>query len=193
MPSHPLPTIVRRANLDSIGLSKYRMYELVKAGDYEQIAPGIYARSGALDDTTAGLASIACRKPAATLCLLTALSLHDLTDEIPRASDVALPRGERALTTRFGLFRWHYFDRATFDLGRQQHRLIEDITIGLYSPERTLTDVFRLRHEIGIDLANEALKRWLTRRSSKPADLLGVARAFPQAFPALRNALEILL
>jgi hypothetical protein len=184
---------VRRADLAEIGMSKYRLYEVVRTGEYEQIAPGIYARSGVLDDTTAGLASIACRKPTATLCLLSALSLHDLTDEIPRASDVALVRGERAVTTKYLQVQWHYFDPASFELGRQRHHLVEDITIGVYSPERTITDVFRLRHEIGADIANEALKRWLGRRSSKPADLLNVAKAFPKALPALRAALEVLL
>lgn len=193
MTGNKLPTVVRRADLEEIGLSKYRLYELVGTGEYEQIAPGIYARSGILDDTTAGLVSIACRKPTATLCLLSALSLHDLTDEIPRGSDVALVRGERSVTTKHLQVQWHYFAPATFELGRRRHHLMEDITIGLYSPERTITDVFRLRHEIGADIANEALKRWLGRRSSKPADLLNVAKAFPKALPALRAALEVLL
>jgi len=188
-----MPTIVRRADLGEIGLTKYRLYEMVRSGEYEQIAPGIYARSGVLDDTTAGLASIAGRKPTATLCLLSALSLYDLTDEIPRASDVALIRGERAVTTNYLQVRWHYFDPATFEVGRRRHQLVENITIGVYSAERTIVDVFRLRHELGADIANEALKRWLGRRSGKPADLLNVAKAFPKAAPALRAALEVLL
>jgi hypothetical protein len=90
--------------------------------------------------------------------------------------------------------RWHSFDRATFDLGRGLHPLTDEgLTIGLYSPERTIIDVFRLRHEIGDDLANEALKRWLRRRGSAPATLLELARSFPRALPALRSTLEILL
>lgn len=193
MDSEALPTLVRRADLEDLGLSKYRLYELVRTGVFEQIAPGFYARSGALDDTTASWASIASRKPTATVCLLSALSLHDLTDEIPRAGDIALPRGERPLSTRFAPVHWHSFDRATFDIGREQHQLVDGIAIGLYSPERTIADVFRLRHEIGVDLANEALKRWLRRPTSTPANLLEVAKAFPKALPALRSTLEILL
>jgi hypothetical protein len=188
-----LPTVVRRTDLEKVGLTRYGLYEMVRRGEYEQIAPGIYVRSGVLDDTTAGLASIASRKPTATLCLLSALSLHDLTDEIPRASDVALVRGERAVTSKYLQVRWHSFDPATFEVGREQHELVDDISIGVYTPERTITDMFRLRHEIGADIANDALKRWLGRRSSKPADLLNVAKAFPKALPALRAALEVLL
>jgi len=162
--------------------------------ELEQIAPGFYTPPGELDDTTAGWASISLRKPSATICLLSALSLHELTDEIPRDTDIALPRGERTLSTRFTPIRWHSFDRATFDLGRTPHQLTDEgLTIGLYSPERTVIDAFRLRHELGADLANEALKRWLRRRGSKPSDLLDLARSFPKALPALRLTLEILL
>lgn len=73
-------------------------------------------------------------------------------------------RGERTLTTRFTPIRWHSFDRATFELGRTEHRLPgPDLSIALYSPERSIIDAFRLRYEVGADAANEALKRWLRR------------------------------
>ena len=88
-----LPTIVRRTDLAALGLPRHQLYALAKAGELEQIAPGVYAKTGELDDTTATWASISLRKPAATICLLSALSLHELTDEIPRETDIALPRG----------------------------------------------------------------------------------------------------
>ena len=194
MSNRKLPSIIGRADLARLGLSRHRLYAMARAGELEQIAPGFYARPGGMDDTTAAWASIGLRKPSATICLLSALALHDLTDEIPRETDIALRRGERALATRFARIRWHSFDRATFDLGRAEHPLGRDgLTIGLYSQERTIIDVFRLRHEIGVDVANEALKRWLGQRGSAPAVLLELAGSFPQALPALRSTLEILL
>jgi hypothetical protein len=39
----------------------------------------------------------------------------------------------------------------------------EDLTIGLYSPQSTIIDIFCLRHEIGADIANDALRRWRDR------------------------------
>jgi predicted transcriptional regulator of viral defense system len=189
-----LPTIISRTDLPGLGLSTHQLYAMAKTGEFEQIAPGVYARTGELDDTTAAWASITLRKPSATICLLSALSMHELTDEIPRETDIALPRGERKLSTRFAPIKWHSFDRKTFHLGRTQHSLTDrDLTIGIYSPERTIVDAYRLRHEIGADVANEALKRWLRRRSSTPAGLLEMAGFFPQALPTLRSTLEILL
>jgi predicted transcriptional regulator of viral defense system len=189
-----LPPIVRRAALPELGLSKHHLYAMVKAGELEQIAPGYYLRPGELDDTSAACASISLRKPAATICLLSALSMYDLTDEIPRAIDIALPRGERNPIAEFQPIRWHSFDRATFDVGRVEHHLADtELAIGLYSPERTIVDAFRLRHVLGTDVSNEALKRWLRRRGNAPSALLEVARAFPKVRTALRASMEILL
>ena len=194
MTAPTLPPIIARADLPRLGLSRHGLYAMVRAGELEQIAPGYYLRPGELDDTIATWASISLRKPSATICLLSALSLHELTDEIPRETDIALPRGERTLTTRFTPIRWHSFDRATFELGRTEHRLPgAKLSIGLYSPERTIIDTFQLRHEVGADVANEALKRWLRRRGNAPATLLDLARSFPKALPALRATMEILL
>ncbi len=194
MSASALPSIISRADLSRLGLSKHRFYAMVRAGELDQIAPGYYLRPGELDDTIATWASISLRKPAATICLLSALSLHELTDEIPRETDIALPRGERTLTTRFTPIRWHSFDRATFELGRTEHRLPgTDLSIGFYSAERTIIDTFRLRHEVGTDVANKALKRWLRQRGNAPATVLELARSFPKALPALRATMEILL
>lgn len=189
-----LPPIVSRASLPELGLTKHRLYAMVKAGELEQIAPGFYLRPGELDDTSAAWASISLRKPSATVCLVSALSMYDLTDDIPFALDIALPRGERHLVARFQPVRWHSFDRATFEVGRTEHRLADtDLSIGLYSPERSIIDAFRLRHVLGAEVANEALKRWLRQRGNAPAALLNIARSFPKAHTALRISMEILL
>jgi len=89
--------------------------------------------------------------------------------------------------------RWHRFDPATFEVGRTQHPLPGGGCIGLYSPERTILDVFRLRHDWGADLAHAALRRWLARQCSSPATLLSMAENFPKARPAVRTALQVLL
>lgn len=194
MSAPALPPILSRADLPRLGVSNHRLYAMVRAGELDQIAPGYYLRPGELDDTVATWASICLRKPLATICLLSALSLHELTDEIPRETDIALPRGERTLATKFAPIRWHSFDRSTFELGRTEHWLPgAELSIGLYSAERSIVDSFRLRHGIGTDIANEALKRWLRRRGNAPANLLELARSFPKALPALRATLEILL
>jgi len=65
--------------------------------------------------------------------------------------------------------------------------------IGIYSAERSIIDVIRLRHREGSDVAWEALRRWLSQPGRSPAQLIELARQFPRAEPALRRALEVLL
>ena len=191
--SLPSKAILRGADFSESNLSWRDMDEAIMRGDVERVAPGTYARTGLVDDDTASLASIALRRPSATICLLSALDRHDLTDAIPSRIDIAVLRGSRPLKAPYSRIAWHHFDVSTFSVGREQVEVVDGIFIGLYGAQRTIIDVFRLRHLIGGDTANEALKRWLRIPGSQPAALLKMAANFPKALPQLRNSLEVLL
>ena len=85
------------------------------------------------------------------------------------------------------------FSKDTFELGRGKLKVGEGFAVGLYSPERSLVDMIRLRHREGSDIAWEALRRWLGRRGAKPAALIEMAKSLHGAERAVRNALEIVL
>jgi predicted transcriptional regulator of viral defense system len=195
MTERKLPTgpILRDADFAAAKLSWRDIESGILAGELERIAPGTYARPRLIDDDTAALASIALRKPEATICLLSALDRHDLTDAIPRDIDLAIPRGSRALRTSHSTIDWHQFDANTFTLGREHIEIADGITMGLYNAERTVVDAFRLQRLIGADIANTALKRWLHMPGSQPASLLSLASHFPHALPHIRAALQVLL
>lgn len=131
------------------------------------------------------------RAPEATICLLSALARHDLTDAIPARHDIALPR-DKWHPRLSGVIQWHSFAAATFDIGRTTVPVDDTTTIGLYSAARTIVDTYRLLHTTGSDVAHKALRRWL-RGGGQPAQLIVVVRAFPRAMPALLHALEVLL
>lgn len=188
-----LPDLVGYRELAGAGLTRRQIERLIAAGEYERIAPGQFLRRGATDGTTAAWMAIAAKRPQATLCLLTALSIHDLTDEIPARSNIAIPRSSKPLTIWAAPITWHHFDAATFGIGRHEYELPGGRTIGLYSAERTIVDMFRLSYEWGSDLAVGALKRWLRIPGNSPSRLLAMAKAFPAGRPALQNAMEILL
>lgn len=188
-----LPDLLRYRDLPELGLTRHRFDQMLAAGEYERIAPGTFLRVGGVDDTTAAWMAIAAKKPEATICLLSAAALHELTDEIPRGTDIAIPRGSQPATIRFAPITWHRFARETFDIGRTAHPLPAGLSIGLYSPERTIIDLFRLRHDWGSDLAIGALKRWLRGQGNSPGGLLAIAQGFPTARPALQAALEVLV
>jgi hypothetical protein len=117
--------------------------------------------------------------------------MHDLIDAIPAVLDVAIPRGARIPATESAI-AWHSFDRATFELGREEIPIPgSGLTIGLYSPERSIADAFRLRGELGYELARDALKEWLLR-GGKPARLIDIASRLPRAKAPVLQALDAL-
>lgn len=157
---------------------------------YERIGHGLY-RSLDLPAVDTDLVEIAVRAPRATLCLTSALAWHDLTDEIPASYDLAVARGTRPPALHTGV-TFHRFDAATYAVGREPHHLPDepDLTIWVYSPERTIADLFRLPYRR--DEAIAATKRWLRGHGHSPARLLEVGRQLPRTEKALRNALSVL-
>jgi predicted transcriptional regulator of viral defense system len=175
----------------SSGLSKYALYSLRDEGLLEVLGRGLYRRADS-EPADLGLIAIAVKAPRATLCLSTALARHELTDAIPAAPDVALPRGTRPPSVDSPV-AWHQFDRATFDVGRDSSPVDATTSIGLYSAERSIVDAFRLRGTEGPELGYEALRRWLRRPDNHPQQLVAMAGNWPRVLPAVRHALEVLL
>jgi hypothetical protein len=186
-----LPETFTFAQARSSGLSKHAVYRLRDAGRIEVLGRGLYRRSGG-EPTDLGLIAIAVKAPLATLCLSTALVRYGLSDAIPAAPDVALPRGTRQPAVDLPV-AWHHFDRATFDVGRDSAPVDATTSIGLYSAERSIVDAFRLRGTEGPELGYEALRRWLRRTDTHPQQLVTVAGNWPRVLPAVRHALEVLL
>lgn len=172
------------------GLTRSALLRGVNEGRWEWIARGIYLPSDAPPMDWDQLEA-STRRPDATICLISALAHYDLTDEGPDALDMAIPRGSRTPQTQ-GAIRWHHFDKETFDLGRKEITIPgSSQLIGIYSPERTIVDCFRLRSSIGYEIARDATKEWM-RRGGKPAQLMQLATQLPRAKSLVLNALELL-
>src|SRR5437667_1243983 len=173
------------------GVGDKHIYGLRDNGEIIALGGGVYRWADA-PPADYDLIEIAERAPRGTLCLETSLARHGLIDTIPAAIDIAVPRGSTRPRLKAPC-RIHQFETSTFDLGRERLEVGARRPVGLYSAERSLVDVIRLRHLEGSDVAWEALRRWLRRPGSSPAQLIELARRFPRAEPALRRALEVLL
>lgn len=186
-----LPPRFRWSDAHAAGISQPRLYRLRERGLIERIGHGLYQKTDA-EPVDLDLIEIASATERATLCLTSALARHDLTDLIPSVINTALPRGTHRPTLSAPV-KWHQFQRETFDIGRDTRTLSDELRIGIYSPERSIIDSYRLRHLEGHELGREALRRWLRRPGSQPSALLEMAKRFPKAIPALRHDLEVLL
>lgn len=185
-----LPATFTSAEAAEHGVTRRGLQRMLSDGLVERISHGLYRRTDA-DPTDYDLAEIAAKARRATLCLLSALASHQLTDIIPSEYDAALPRGTWPPRLSAPV-RWHLFDPATFDIGREEVPVDDIHALGVYNAPRSIVDAYRLRRELGPDIANEALRRWL-RRGGQASELTKIASSFPAARPAILNALQILL
>jgi predicted transcriptional regulator of viral defense system len=173
------------------GIGDMLIYRLRDAGDIIALGGGVYRWADA-PPVDHDLIEIAERVPTATICLESALARHHLIDSIPAAIDIAIPRGSTRPKLRAPV-RLHHFSTATFGIGREAVEFGDRKQVGIYSAERSLVDVIRLRHREGNDIAWEALRNWLNVPGRNPARLLDIARRFPGVEKPLRQALEVLL
>jgi predicted transcriptional regulator of viral defense system len=151
LPEAGLPDTFTFAEARAAGLTPGRLYRLRDQGRIEQVSRGLYHKTDAGWQADIDLVEIATRAPDATICLASALARHGLTDDIPAATDIALPRGTWKPAVGAAV-TWHTFAAATFTLGREVLDLGAATQIGLYSAPRTIIDAFGLRHREG-DLA----------------------------------------
>ena len=186
-----LPPSFSRAQALELGVSDWALENLRAEGLLEQAGRGWYSKSIEAS-ADPDLLTIAARSGAATICLRSALSRHGLSDDIPSRIDIALPSGTRPPSLKLPI-AWHRFAAATFDLGRDRLDLGDGHALGLYSPQRSIIDAFRLRRLEGPELGNDALRRWLSQPGAQPSQLLALASRFPRTERPIRSALEILL
>jgi predicted transcriptional regulator of viral defense system len=172
------------------GVSRRALERMLAEGRVDRIGRGLYRRTDE-EPIDYDLLEIALKAGRGTLCLVSSLARHDLTDIIPAAHDVALPRGIWHPRVSAPV-RWHSFDVGTFGIGREEIPVADAYSIGVYNAPRSIVDAFRLRHEVGPEIGNEALRRWL-RHGGEPVELINLSTAFPLAKPAVLNSLRVLL
>jgi predicted transcriptional regulator of viral defense system len=174
------------------GASRRTLYRLREHGALEAPAPGVLQLAGAGMGMLSSLAVVSARVPAGTICLNSALSYWDLSDEIPEAVHIAVPRGAHRPIVKEPFTKVHVFDAGTFGLERRQARTDADEPFWIYSAERSVVDAMRMARWIGRDVGLHALRRYMSRPRSSPARLVEIARELGGA-ASLRPSLEALL
>jgi len=158
------------------GIHRRTLYSMRDAGILEQISRGLYRLADLPELTDADLVTVAMRAPTGVICLVSALSYHNITSQIVHEIQVALER-EKTEPPRieYPPVRVFWFTGAAFSEGIETHE-IDGVTVRIYSPEKTLADCFKFRNKIGVDIAIEALKLYKERMRIKADDILRYAR-----------------
>jgi predicted transcriptional regulator of viral defense system len=158
-----------------LGVSRKTLYAMRDVGVVQPLSRGLF-RLAALEPLGhPDLVTVAARVPQGVLCLISALAFHELTTQVPHAVDVALERGMRKPRLDYPPTRFFWFSGPAFHEGIETHRL-DDVPVRIYDPEKTVTDCFRYRNQIGMDVVLESLRLWRERRRKKLDALLKYAR-----------------
>ena len=158
-----------------LGINRKALYAMRDAGVIESVTRGLYRLASLEPLAHPDLVTVAARVPQGVLCLISALSFHELTTQVPHAIDVALERGTRKPRLDYPPTRFFWFSGPAFHEGIETHEL-DGTSVRIYDPEKTLTDCFRYRNQIGMDVVLEAMRLWRERRRKKLDVLLKYAR-----------------
>ncbi|MHB1570563.1 MAG: type IV toxin-antitoxin system AbiEi family antitoxin domain-containing protein [Solirubrobacteraceae bacterium] len=184
--------IASAAELVAAGVRWEDLYRLRDEGALIELSRGIYRLADAPAVSHPDLLAVCRRAPDGMICLSSAASFWDLTDEMPGVVHVAVPRGRHRPRIAYPPTQVHVFAAETFELGRIATPLGENETIEISSKERTIVDLLRLRSRVGRDMAFSALRTYLRERDANPAELLALARRL-RIGTVMAEALEHLL
>jgi predicted transcriptional regulator of viral defense system len=156
------------------GVHPRELYALRDAGRLLEVSRGVF-RLAELPLTEPDLVAVATRMPKAVICLVSALHLHGLTGEIPRAVHVALPHGVHAARLSHPPLEVYHFSARSYMAGVEERR-VDGVRIAVTGPAKSVADSFKFRSRIGSEAAIDALKRALGSRAATPAELDQMAR-----------------
>ncbi|MEI6633686.1 MAG: type IV toxin-antitoxin system AbiEi family antitoxin domain-containing protein [Chlamydiota bacterium] len=167
--------MLRTTQALALGIHPRTLYRLRDQGKIVQLTRGLYRLAGLPRLGNPDLATASAKIPSAIVCMISALSFHGITTQIPHAVDIALPRGSKQPRLDYPPLRVFRFTGKPFTEGVESH-LLDGVAVRIYSPAKTVADCFRLRNRIGIDVAVEALRFCLERKKNDAAQLLRYAR-----------------
>lgn len=189
----------RARDLDGLGVPRAYLRRLVARGLLERAARGLYTAVDAPVTEFHSLVEVVARVPSSTICLLSALQVHEMTTEVPHAVWVLIRTHARAPTFSSPRLKVIRAGGAALTYGVET-RVVEGVSMRLTTPAKTVADCFRYRRHVGLDVALSGLREYLERsrtRRVQDAQRFGVdaliesARA-DRVYSVLRPYLEAL-
>jgi predicted transcriptional regulator of viral defense system len=167
--------LVRPRDLEREGLPTSVLYRLRDRGEVEQVGPGLFRHPDAAITEKHTFAEAAKLVPAGVVCLLSALAFHEIGTQVPHEVWLALRAHSKRPTVPTLPLRIVWFSGRAFTEGIETHT-VEGVTVRVYSPAKTVADLFKYRNKVGVDVAVEALRDVWARRLVTADDVLRFAR-----------------
>ena len=149
--------VIRPLDLEKAGIPRVTLTRLTNKGLIEKIGWGLYRLKDANYSEHESLITVAAKVPQTVFCLLTALQFHGLTTQLPRKIWIAMLQKSHMPKIDYPPIKMILYSGNAFTSGIESYKK-NQVTIRVYSIEKTIADCFKHRNKIGINVAIEALK-----------------------------------
>lgn len=156
--------MLRTGKALELGIHPRTLYALRDHGRLDAVARGLYRLADLPPLAQPDLVAVASAVPKGVVCMVSALSFHGITTQIPHQVDLALRRRGNIPKLQHPPLRIFWFSGPAFGEGVEHHDL-DGVDVPVYSAPKTVADCFKYRNKIGLDIAIEALR--LCRRQRK--------------------------
>ena len=178
-----LPFSIKTAQ--SYGVSRFRIYRLVRKGQIEKIERGVYRIPAIdIDEENSFQAATLIVGSASAICLLSALSFYNLTDEIPHQIWVMVEKQKRVMHQYIRLIRT---SNPNWNVGVEKRE-----GFNITSIERTLIECVIGRRYLGKMIGIEAIKRALKENKTSLNKIISTASKLGK-LKNIQSILEILV
>ncbi|MBX9929410.1 MAG: type IV toxin-antitoxin system AbiEi family antitoxin domain-containing protein [Gemmatimonadaceae bacterium] len=158
------------------GVHSQAITRMVREGELERVSAGGYRVVGAEISEHHAFVVACAAAPTGVICLLSALTFHQIGTQLPAQLWLAIERGQRAPKLHSLVLRTVQFSGAAYQEGIESHE-IDRHQVRVYSVAKTIADLFKFRNRIGVDVAVEALRESWRDRRFRMEDLERAARA----------------
>jgi predicted transcriptional regulator of viral defense system len=167
--------LLRTSQAKKLGINEPILIQMCAEGLLVKESRGLYRLADLPPLSEPDLIQIASRVPQAVICLISALSYHQLTTQIPFKVYIALPQETKAPRIEYPPLDIIYLSVKPYFSGIEKHNL-DGVSLQIYSREKTVADCFKFRNKIGLDIALEALKDYLRQPNRNIEELVKCAR-----------------
>ena len=156
--------VVSAREIREAGLHPEYLRKLCKSGQLIRTGRGLYVSADGDFTEHHSLAEACKRVPHGIICLLSALSYHEIGTQNPHEVWMAINRAKRKPKVNYPPIRIFRFSALSLKEGIEEKK-VEGVSVRVYNPAKTVADCFKYRNKVGIDVAIEALKEcWRSRR-----------------------------
>ena len=166
--------VLKASAIVSHGIDRKTIQRMVQTGEIQRIGRGLYSLSDYEVDSYHSYVEAQLLVESGVVCLLSALSFHEIGTQTPRYVWLAVCRPSRIPKAEGLPVKIVTFSDPAFSAGIEEHQ-IEGVRVKVYSPAKTVADCFKYRNKLGIDVAIEALREAVREKNVSPDEVLRFA------------------